>query len=210
MIAKCDFQNNAAVDALIARTGIISRQILKFYRYMRKTGSGTNPSSRTSRMRHIQLKIHRFLSFFRINTLADILYTYYLGGSLTGRDQYTFARIHEMEHRAYLLTGVNALIFGIPTAALYFLAGEGFQILSRAHSLTELPALFAGNASLGIGAVSLAVDLFRAVDAFWKKRCWAPFGVLPFIINLPTYMKFAFAAPDARKKGAPRPEKCLF
>ncbi|MBW1954214.1 MAG: hypothetical protein JRI76_06370 [Deltaproteobacteria bacterium] len=65
-------------------------------------------------------------------------------------------------------------------------------------------------ASLGIGVASLAVDLFRAVDAFWKKRCWTSFGVLSFIIDLPNYMKFAFAAPDARKEGAPRPEKCLF
>jgi len=193
MIAAYRSDNHAAVDTLIARSGIISRQILKFYRYMRRTGSEANLSSPPSRPKRILRQVCRFLSILRINTLADVLYTYYLGGSLTRQDQLTFARIHEMEDRAYLLTGVNALLFGIPTALLYFLAGEGFQMLSRINSFTELPALFAGNTSLGIGIISLAVDLFRAFDAFRNKRCWAPFGFLPFMINFPTYIKLGSA-----------------
>jgi hypothetical protein len=210
MMAKHPFQNHTAVDALIAHTGIISQQILKFYRYMRISGCDTSLPPHAPRIQRVHRRIRRLLSHFYINTLADFLYTYYLGGSLTRRDQYTFARIHEMEDRAHRLTGINALFFGIPTAALYFLAGEGFQILSRANAFTEWPALLAGNTSLAIGAVSLAVDLFRVLDAFLKKRCWAPFGVLPFVINLPTYMKRAFVAPTARKDHASHRKSGLF
>jgi hypothetical protein len=84
----------------------------------------------------------------------------------------------------------------------YFLAGEGFNLLSRLHSYTELPALLASHTSLWIGIVSLAVDMFRAVDSFWNRRCWAPFGMLPFAINLPTYLKIGTTRLKARKPGS--------
>ncbi len=192
MAGKNPSEDSNTVDALIAKSGIINRQILKFYRYMRSSGSGEIPSSNASRLERTHDIVRRYFAAVRINTLADLLYTYYLGGSLTRQDQLTFAKIHGMEHRAYFLTGFNALCCGIPTAAIYFLVGEGFQILSRVHSLTELPALFVGNASFGIGGISLAVDLFRMFDAFWNKRCWAPFGFLPAFINFPTYLKIGY------------------
>ncbi|MFH1103010.1 MAG: hypothetical protein V1714_04500 [Pseudomonadota bacterium] len=196
------FQNDIMVDGLISRSGIISRQILKFYRFMRKSGSEEIPAHGVGAIWLRQHKIRRFLSAIGISKLADLLYTYYLGGSLTRQDQLTFARIHGWENRAYLLTGINALACGIPTAALYFLIGEGFQILSRVNSYTELPAILVSHTSLGIGTISLGVDLFRAADAFWHKRCWAPFGFLPFFINLPTYLKMA-SQKIKMKKGEP-------
>jgi hypothetical protein len=195
-------QNDATVDQLIARSGIISRQILKLYRFMRQTGSTQVASHRMGRLWSREEQIRRFLAAVGISKLADLLYTYYLGGSLTRQDQLTFARIHGMAEQAYLLTGVNALACGIPTALCYFLAGEGFSLLSRLHSYTELPALLASHTSLWIGMVSLAVDGFRAVDSFWHRRCWAPFGMLPFAINLPTYLKIGTARLKTRKPGS--------
>lgn len=184
-------QHDATVDQLIARSGIISRQILKLYRFMRETGSTQVVSNRMGRLWRREEQIRRFLTAVGISKLADLLYTYYLGGSLTRQDQLTFARIHGMADRAHLLTGVNALACGLPTALCYFLVGEGFSLLSRLHSYTELPALLVSHTSLWIGMISLAVDMFRAVDSFWHRRCWAPFGMLPFAINLPTYLKIA-------------------
>ena len=70
----------------------------------------------------------------------------------------------------------------------YFLLGEGFELLSGLHSYTELPALIARHLALLIGTISLIIDLFRAVDAAWMKRCWAPFGLMPFVVNAPTYL----------------------
>ena len=195
-------QNGGTVDQLIARSGIISRQILKLYRFMRETGSTQVAPHRMGRLWSREEQIRRFLAAVGISKLADLLYTYYLGGSLTRQDQLTFARIHGMAERAYLLTGVNALACGIPTAMCYFLAGEGFSLLSRLHSYTELPALLASHTSLWIGMVSLAVDLFRAVDSFWHRRCWAPFGMLPFAINLPTYLKIGVRRLKTQKPGS--------
>jgi len=193
-------QHDATVDQLIARSGIISRQILKLYRFMRETGSRQVAARRMGGLWRREAQIRRVLSAVGITKLADLLYTYYLGGSLTRQDQLTFARIHGMADRAYLLTGVNALACGIPTALCYFLVGEGFSLLSRLHSYTQLPALLISHTSLWIGMVSLAVDMFRAVDSFWHRRCWAPFGMLPFAINLPTYLKIA-----ARRLKTPKP-----
>jgi hypothetical protein len=191
--------NDVAVDRMIARAGIVSRQILKFYRFMRKTGNEEMSSRKVGEGFIHRRRIRGFLSAIGISKLADLLYTYYLGGSLTRQDQITFARLHGMEDRAHLLTGINALACGIPTAAVYFLVGEGFEILSRVNSYTELPALLVSHTSLGIGTISLAVDLFRAADSFLKKRCWAPFGMLPFAINLPTYLKIAFSRVKSNK-----------
>ncbi|MFZ0131354.1 MAG: hypothetical protein WAK95_02350 [Desulfobacterales bacterium] len=178
-------------EDLITKSGIIGRQILKFYRFM-KQEPPTNAAGTTSRnsgsywLRHHKLR--HFLASVGLSRLADLLYTYYVGGSLTRQDQLTFARLNGMHERAYRLTGINALACGIPTALSYFLLGEGFELLSAMGSYTELPALIVGHTTFGIGIVSLAVDLFRAADAFLNKRCWAPFGILPLIINLPTYI----------------------
>ncbi|MEW5909836.1 MAG: hypothetical protein AB1659_08555 [Thermodesulfobacteriota bacterium] len=192
--------NDLIIDQMISRSGIISRQILKFYRFMRKSGSDDLSLNRDRRESIHRRRTRRFLSGIGISKLADLLYTYYLGGSLTRQDQITFARLHGMQDRAYLLTGINALACGIPTAATYFLVGEGFEILSRVNSYTELPALLVSHTSLGIGTISLIVDLFRAFDSLTKKRCWAPFGFLPFFINFPTYLKIVMVKIRSKKR----------
>jgi hypothetical protein len=206
-VMDCSARHDATVEQLIARSGIISRQILKLYRFMRQSGSTETASHGVGNLWLRQDKVRRTLSGIGISKLADLLYTYYLGGSLTRQDQLTFARIHGLANRAYLLTGVNALACGIPTAMTYFLVGEGFSLLSRLHSYTELPALLVSHTSLWIGVVSLAVDLFRAVDSFWHRRCWAPFGILPFAINLPTYLKIG-ARKLQTKKARSQPGWC--
>jgi hypothetical protein len=132
--------------------------------------------------------VHRLISCIGLAKLADLLYTYFIGGSLTRQDQITFARLHGIEHRAHQLTFINALACGIPLAFGYFLLGEGFLILSEVGSYAALPALFGRHVSLTMATISLAVDLFRAADALINHRCWAPFGLTPFIINLPTYI----------------------
>ena len=97
-----------------------------------------------------------------------------------------------MDGNAYRLTLFNAICCGIPCALGYFVLGEGFSLLKGVHSYAELPSLLAQHTSLGVGLTSLSVDLFRAVDSFWHRRCWAPFGFLPLAINIPTYFKRLF------------------
>ena len=180
------------LDCLIDKSGILGRQILKLYRFVREEGGETREAEGRGGVGQMWLRqqtLREILAAVGISWLADILYTYYIGGSLTRRDQLTFAKIHGMEERAFLLTLVNALGCGIPCGLGYLLLGEGFSILARVHSYAELPSFLAQHTSVGIGLVSLTVDLFRAVDSFWHKRCWAPFGFLPLVINLPTYLK---------------------
>ena len=137
-----------------------------------------------NQIRHNRLLIIRALSVFMI-----AFYTYYIGGSLTRSDQQTFAKLYGMDGNAYRLTLYNALFCGIPSAMGYFLLGEGFSLLKDIHSLAELPSLIAQRTSLFMGLLSLAVDIFRMIDSAWHRRCWAPLGVFPIIINLPTYLK---------------------
>jgi hypothetical protein len=133
-------------------------------------------------------KLRRFLNRLGISRLADLLFTYYVGGSLTRQDQLTFAEIRGIGDRPYLLTLINAVFFGVPMSLSYFLLGEGFELLSGVHSYTELPGLIARHFAFLMGTTSLVIDLFRAVDAAWMKRCWAPFGLMPFVVNAPTYL----------------------
>jgi hypothetical protein len=95
------------------------------------------------------------------------------------------------------------LFFGIPCALNYFLLGEGFRLLSTVNRLVELPALLTQHLLFSIGLISLAVDLFRMADAAWRRRCWAPFGVMPFVINVPTYIKMARRRYLRAKAGQP-------
>ena len=178
-------------EYLIARSGIIGRQILRLYQIIHlddPAGQNAGPTV-TPAEKRFRDRTPRWLTVRFIRRLIDVAYTYYIGGSLTRSDQMTFARLHGMRSHAYRLTLYNALFCGIPCAIGYFLLGEGFSLLKSIHSYTELPSLLARHTSLTIGIISLVVDLFRAADAFWHRRCWAPFGFFPLMINLPTYLK---------------------
>lgn len=181
--------NGQGLDYLIARSGFIGRQILKIagglYRLqVRLRCSETDVDGRLGRVPHL-LPVLR-----RMETLALLAFTYYVGGSLTRGDQQALARLTGMGiAQAHRLTLFNALLFGIPTALGYFVVGEGAHWVGDLHSLAVIPSWVFGNASRLIGAVSLGVDLFRAADAALNRRCWAPFGTFPVLINLPTYVK---------------------
>ncbi|RJQ71735.1 MAG: hypothetical protein C4519_19435 [Desulfobacteraceae bacterium] len=184
-------ENGQGLDYLINRSGFFGRQILKVARLL---------YSLQVRLRQpdggslgIFGKNHTFLRIMRgVEALALFLFTYYVGGSLTRRDQHALAQLIGMgAKRAYRLTLYNSLLFGLPTAAVYFLLGEGFQWVGNLHSVAAIPSWVVGNTSRLIGAASLTVDLFRAIDAAWNGRCWAPLGTFPILINLPTYVKMA-------------------
>jgi hypothetical protein len=179
------------LDHLISKSGIIGRQILRFYRFMQADGGldrGTDDRRTINSLWPKEQGLRKFLKGIGITRLADLLFTYYIGGSLTRQDQLTFAKIRGIGDRPHLLTLGNAVYCGIPMALFYFLLGEGFHLLSKVHSYTELPAFMARHLALLMGMTSLMVDLFRGVDAVLMKRCWAPFGVLPFVVNMPTYL----------------------
>ena len=199
-----------SIDYLISRSGIIGRQILKLARWMLTDNSEPEKQPHglsgfwQQRIRHNRLLIIRALSGFMI-----AFYTYYIGGSLTRSDQQTFAKLNGMDGNAYRLTLYNALFCGIPSAMGYFLLGEGFSLLKGIHSLAELPALIARRTSLAMGLLSLAVDIFRMIDSAWHRRCWAPLGVFPIIINLPTYLKLIWTriAAPAKASSPGHPER---
>jgi hypothetical protein len=177
-----DADNQHLLDYLIRNSGLLSRQILKLARrlyLLQAAGAGRRNSSA---MRSIHW----------LSTAILFVFTYYVGGSLTRSDQHTLARLRGMRSGgAYRLTLFNAIFFGIPCAFNYFLLGEGFRLLSTVNGLVELPALLTKNLLFSIGLISLIVDLFRMTDAAWRHRCWAPFGLMPFVINFPTYLKIA-------------------
>ena len=185
--------NDPTFDYLIARSGIIGRQILKFCRFIHN--KDTDKFDRTTGFAGFWLRqrwLRRLLGVRGVSRLLDVFYTYYIGGSLTRTDQMTFARLHGMDGNAYRLTLFNAIFCGIPCALGYFLLGEGFSLLRGIHSYAELPSFLAQHTSLGIGLISLSVDIFRAIDSYWNRRCWAPFGFMPLAINIPTYLKRIF------------------
>lgn len=183
-----------SIDYLISRSGIVGRQILKLARWLLLNNGvpEKQPHGLTGfwqqQIRHNHLLIIRALSGFMV-----AFYTYYIGGSLTRSDQQTFAKLNGMDGNAYRLTLYNALFCGIPSALSYFLIGEGFNLLKGLHSLAELPSLIAQRTSLAMGLLSLFVDIFRMIDSAWHRRCWAPLGVFPLVINLPTYLKLMWS-----------------
>ncbi|MEW6671171.1 MAG: hypothetical protein AB1427_05670 [Thermodesulfobacteriota bacterium] len=193
-----------SIDYLISRSGFVGRQLLKLARWLLMNNGTAVKSSHgltgfwQQQIRHNRLRIIRALSGFMI-----VFYTYYIGGSLTRSDQQTFAKLNGMDGNAYRLTLYNACFCGIPTAMGYFLLGEGFSLLKGLHSLAELPSLIAQQTSLGMGILSLAVDIFRMIDSAWHRRCWAPLGMFPLLINLPTYLKLIWTRVASSAKASP-------
>jgi len=200
--------DGATFDYLIARSGILGRQVLRICRRISRSdirNSPPPPGAKQGRSRRQALSMLPATGV--ISRGVVVFYTYYFGGSLTRSDQITFGRLLGMNDTAYRITLYNALFCGIPCAMGYFLMGEGFSLLKNIHSYAQLPSLMAQHTSLAIGTISLSVDIFRAVDAAWHRRCWAPFGFLPLIINTPTYLKRLFQS--RRVYTGSRPEKSV-
>jgi len=190
--------NDVTFDYLIDRSGIIGKRILKLCRFIHKKDE--YKFDRTTGFAGFWLRqgwLRRVIKVRTISWLLNVFYTYYIGGSLTRSDQLTFARLHGMDGSAYRLTLFNAIFCGVPCALGYFLLGEGFSLLQGIHSYAQLPSLLAKHTSLGFGFTSFAVDIFRAGDSLWHKRCWAPFGFIPLAINIPTYLKRLFQGSKA-------------
>lgn len=207
-----------SIDYLISRSGVVGRQILRLARWLhKKNGDPGKPPHGLTGFWQQQIRHNRHVIIRALSSVMVAFYTYYIGGSLTRSDQQTFARLNGWDGRAYRLTLYNAFFCGIPSALAYFLLGEGFSLLKGIHSLAELPSLIAQRTSLALGLLSLAVDIFRMIDSAWHRRCWAPFGVFPLIINLPTYLKRMWAqitTPDktsasaVRSTGQPAGKNC--
>jgi len=188
---RCRVVENGAAELLIEDSGFIGRQIIRLYRFMHQAhrppeGPGCDPAAFLGSP---AAKIRYLLDRTGISRAVDFLYTYGIGGALTRQDQLIFARFHAMQERAYRLTLLNSVFFGIPSACAYFAAGEGFELLSTAFSAAQIPSLAAAYTSFAMGVANAAMNLFRMLDSLLHRRCWAPFGTIPLVINLPTYLK---------------------
>ena len=186
-------RSDPGLEYLIANSGLVGRHILRFGRMLYFFKESIHPSPEKPHARADQSGRMLYLQVAKwIGALIIFLFTYYVGGSLTRSDQLTLARMNGLGiDRAYQLTLFNALFFGLPCALVYFFMGEGMRWVGDLHSLAAIPAWIGRNTAQLLGLTSLIVDLFRAVDAAWRRRCWAPFGLFPFLINLPTYLKKA-------------------
>lgn len=162
---------------MISESGYITGWMIRLYDRVHAAGGGS--------------PVRRRLDRWRISAAIDFLYTYGIGGSMTRQDQLTFARFHGMSARAHRLTLINSVVFGLPSALLYFAVGRGFELLSRVSTTAELPSLIVADLSFGMALVNAGVDVFRILDSWLGKRCWAPFGTMPLVLNLPTYLKTA-------------------
>jgi hypothetical protein len=181
--------NHNGLDYLIANSGLAGRAILKTGKLLYELFDHAQPARPSEpSIRRVLRLLARSLGLLLMN-----IFTYYIGGSLTRSDQQTLARLNGMGiERAYRMTLVNALVFGIPSTLPYFLLGQGFRWLGGVHDLAALPSWVAQHSVQLMGLTSLLVDLFRAIDAAWHRRCWAPVGLFPLLINLPTYIKKIF------------------
>jgi hypothetical protein len=187
----CRITGESAESGLaIAESGFLTARIIRLYDRMHAAGQRGEPWT-----------IRRWFDRSRISALVDFLYTYGIGGSMTRQDQLTFARFHHMEGLAHRLTLVNSVVFGLPSALIYFAAGQGFELMAHLHSAAEVPSLIAADASFALALIHAVVDVFRIMDSWLGKRCWAPFGTLPLVLNLPTYLKTA-----ARRAGIAGPD----
>lgn len=188
---RCCVIENGASELLIENSGLIGRQIIRLYRFMHAAHRPSEGPVRIAEASSKSLagKIRQILDRTGISRAVDFLYTYGIGGALTRQDQLTFARFHAMQDRAYRLTLLNSVFFGIPSACAYFAAGEGFELLSSAFTTAQVPSLAAAYTSFAMGVVNATMNLFRMLDSLVHRRCWAPFGTIPLVINLPTYLK---------------------
>ncbi|MBN2290204.1 MAG: hypothetical protein JXQ83_12795 [Candidatus Glassbacteria bacterium] len=175
------------LDDLIASSGIINRLIMRFYRSIDIRGLERWYA-------HIQRLNHRRLWRKRLNLLSywplrvlERVSAVYIGGSLTASEQYTFGRICKI--RDYELSRYNAVFFGSLAGVTYFCSGRFTSWLGSFGTVFDMPLDLTTLFLYGIGAASVVVDLFRAVDSFIRRRAHMPLGFFPLAINSTTFLK---------------------
>ncbi|MCE5272637.1 hypothetical protein LLH00_15255 [bacterium] len=184
-LARLSPEEREFLDALIARSGLINRVIMRLYLAVDVRGLD-RWWLHIQRMNRRKLKRFEMFSYWPLR-LLERLSAIYIGGSLTAAEQRTFGLICRIED--YKLSRYNSIIFGLWAGVFFFSSGN------LAHWMGGMSGLFSGTFDLtslllySVGAISVAVDLFRAIDSYARKRAHMPFGVLPLVLNSTTFFK---------------------
>ena len=175
------------LDKLIARSGIINRVIMRFYRNIDIRGlERWYAHIRRLRGRRIWRRRLNLLSYWPIRVIERIS-AVYIGGSLTAREQYTFGRICKISD--YKLSRYNSTIFGALTGITFFSSGKFTSWLSNFDTIFDVPLDITTLFLYSFGAASIAVDIFRAIDSFARRKPHMPLGFFPLAINSTTFLK---------------------
>ncbi len=175
------------LDELIARSGIINRVIMRFYRNIDIRGlERWYAHIQRLRGRRIWRRRLNLLSYWPIRVVERIS-AVYIGGSLTAQEQYTFSRICKI--RDYKLSRYNATIFGALTGITFFGSGKFTSWLSDFGTIFDVPLDVTAFFLYSFGVASVAVDIFRAIDSFARRKPHMPLGFFPLAINSTTFLK---------------------
>ena len=197
--AMLDSESISFLEILIERSGFINRLLMRiflsidkagmerWYLRLRLTGRRKNNIAR-------KLSLASYWSIRVVERLCAI----YIGGSLTAGEQKTFGRICGME--SYLLSRYNSLIFGTLTGAIFISSGDFARWLGGFESVFSASLSLSSFLLYSFGVVSMAVDAFRLIDSFARKRSHMPIGLFPLIINSTTFIKM-FVETAHKKSG---------
>lgn len=172
------------LDSLIDRSGLINRLIMRLYLDIDILGLD-RWYAYIQRLKGKKRLINQ-LSYWPVRILERIS-ALYVGGSLTAAEQKTFGRICRLDD--YKLSRYNALIFGSITGFFFISSGKFTSWLGTFGTIFDTPLGLTSSFLYTWGAVSLAVDIFRAVDSYIRRKSHMPFGLFPFVINSTTFLK---------------------
>ncbi|MBW7996388.1 MAG: hypothetical protein FVQ81_07455 [Candidatus Glassbacteria bacterium] len=172
------------IEALIARSGLINRAIMRVY-----LGIDINGLDRwyayINRSRG-KKRLFNLLTYWPIRVLERVS-AVYVGGSLTSAEQSTFGRIARIED--YKLSRYNSAVFGAITGMLFFTGGDFTLWLSTIAGVLDTPLSLTTVLLYTMCAISVGVDTWRLIDSFARRRAHMPFGFFPLIINSTTLIK---------------------
>ncbi len=186
--AGSEAEQREFLDELIARSGIINRMIMRFYLSIDIRGlERWYVHIQRLKGRRIWRRRLHLLSYWPLRALERSS-AVYIGGSLTAKEQDTFGRICKIAD--YRLSRYNSIIFGTLHGLAFFLSGKFTSWLGSFGTIfdvsMDLTALFL----YSFGLVSVAVDIFRAVDSYARKKPHMPLGLFPLVINSTTFLKW--------------------
>ncbi|MEA1996484.1 MAG: hypothetical protein U9N45_02555 [Gemmatimonadota bacterium] len=175
------------LDSLIARSGLINRLIMRLYLDIDILGLD-RWYAYIQRLRG-RKRLANLLSYWPLRFVERVS-AFYVGGSLTAAEQKTFGCICRITD--YKLTRYNAMVFGSATGFMFFSSGRFTAWLGSLDTIFNTSLDITSFFLYSVGVVSVAVDLFRVIDSYLRKRAHMPFGFFPFAINSTTFFKHLF------------------
>ncbi|MFH1916459.1 MAG: hypothetical protein ABIJ21_04285 [Nanoarchaeota archaeon] len=177
------------LERRINQTGWFAKQFLKLKIGLNKVEKGYRYTGKDPLKHSYYWTLHKINTHKVLKAIFTFIYVYNFIGTLTGKDQEIFSSLSEGKYTPRSITIINSVVFGFIMTLYYYSIVILINFISgKAGSFSDA-FLTLSTALKIILLAELIWDVYRIAYAIATKKGREPIGLMPFLLNAPTYIK---------------------